>query len=149
MDPELWSSRKQKSAVLDPDRVVGFVFFVGFARSNPQRNQGKSPILDLIQSLQSAEELVDQVKRPILDIYMALQEGRRRAIAPDRGENALQRRLPARTWSQRRCIMSEVMPRRRKINIRAGRVAARERVRELVGEHAAGASDKLQRRYQV
>ena len=31
--------------------------------------------------------------------------------------------------------MSGVMPRRRKINTRAGRVAARERVRELVGEH--------------
>ena len=31
--------------------------------------------------------------------------------------------------------MSGVMPRRRKINTRAGRVAARERVRELVIEH--------------
>ena len=31
--------------------------------------------------------------------------------------------------------MSSVMPRRRKINTRAGRVAARERVRELVSEH--------------
>ena len=31
--------------------------------------------------------------------------------------------------------MSEVMPRRRKINTRAGRRAARERVRELVSEH--------------
>ena len=39
------------------------------------------------------------------------------------------------TRSRRRCIMSRVMPRRRKINTRAGRVAARERVRELVGEH--------------
>ena len=31
--------------------------------------------------------------------------------------------------------MSSVMPRRRKINTRAGRIAARERVRQLVGEH--------------
>ena len=31
--------------------------------------------------------------------------------------------------------MSSVMPRRRKINTRAGRVSARERVRELVSEH--------------
>ena len=31
--------------------------------------------------------------------------------------------------------MSEVMPRRRKINTRAGRRVARERVRELVSEH--------------
>ena len=31
--------------------------------------------------------------------------------------------------------MSGVMPRRRKINTRAGRVAARKRVRELVSEH--------------
>ena len=31
--------------------------------------------------------------------------------------------------------MSDVMPRRRKINTRAGRVAARKRVRQLVGEH--------------
>ena len=31
--------------------------------------------------------------------------------------------------------MSVRMPRRRKINTRAGRIAARERVRQLVGEH--------------
>ena len=121
MDPEVQSSRKQKSAVLDPELAVGFVYFWWFAAEDPKLIQGKSSHSDLIQSLQSAEELVDQVKRPILDIYMALQEGRRRAIAPDRGENALQRRLSARTWSQRRCIMSEIMPRRRKINTRAGR----------------------------
>ena len=45
----------------------------------------KPPIADLIHRRRSAEELVDQVKRPIFDVHMALQEGLRRAIAPDQG----------------------------------------------------------------
>ena len=68
---------------------------------------------------------------------------------PFRAKNPLPAPLQPPTWSRRLCIMSGVMPRRRKINTRAGRDAAREWVRQLVGEHAAGASDKLQRRYQV
>ena len=35
--------------------------------------------------------------------------------------------------------MSDTMPRRRKINTRAGRLAARERVRQLVSAHLAPA----------
>ena len=54
---------------------------------------------------------------------------------PNGAKSALQLRLPARTGSRRRCSMSDVMARRRKINTRVGRRAARERVRELVSEH--------------
>ena len=54
---------------------------------------------------------------------------------PIGGKNELQQLGGGGTWSRRRCIMSSVMPRRRKINTRAGRDAARERVRELVSEH--------------
>ena len=54
---------------------------------------------------------------------------------PIRGENELQEFSGGGNWSLQRCIMSGVMPRRRKINTRPGRVAARERVRKLVNEH--------------
>ena len=54
---------------------------------------------------------------------------------PNWAKSALQGRRPARTGSRRRCIMSVAMARRRKINTRVGRLAARERVRELVSEH--------------
>ena len=54
---------------------------------------------------------------------------------PNGAKSALQLRLSARTGSRRRCIMSVAMARRRKINTRVGRLAARERVRELVSEH--------------
>ena len=54
---------------------------------------------------------------------------------PNGAKSALQLRLPARTGSRRRCSMSGAMARRRKINTRVGRRAARERVRELVSQH--------------
>ena len=54
---------------------------------------------------------------------------------PIGAKNGLQELGAGGTRSRRHCIMSSVMPRRRKINTRAGRVAARERVRELVSEH--------------
>ena len=54
---------------------------------------------------------------------------------PNGAKSALQDRLPAQTGSRRRCSMSGAMARRRKINTRVGRLAARERVRELVSEH--------------
>ena len=91
--------------------------------------------MDLIQSLQLGRSSADQVKRTILDVHETLQRVLEGAIAPIGAKNALQRRCPGRTWSRRRCIMSGTMTRRRKINTRAGRVAARERVRELVSEH--------------
>ena len=76
-----------------------------------------------------------ELHRVILDVLKALQRLLERAIAPELGQNALQGRLPARTGSRRRCSMSGAMARRRKINTRVGRRAARERVRELVSEH--------------
>ena len=51
----------------------------------------------------------------------------------------LQAAVAGGTWSHRICIMSDTMPRRRKINTRAGRLAARERVRQLVSAHLAPA----------
>ena len=54
---------------------------------------------------------------------------------PVRPKIGLQQLVADGIWSRRRCIMSGAMPIRRKINTRAGRVAARERVRQLVGEH--------------
>ena len=71
---------------MDPELAVGFVCCLGFADEDPKLVRGKSEILDLIQSLQSAEELLDPGKWAIVDIDEALQEGRLAAIAPDRGQ---------------------------------------------------------------
>ena len=59
MDPEVWSSRKRKSAVLDPERAGGFFCFVGFVDEDLKLVRGKYSFADLIQNLQSAEELLD------------------------------------------------------------------------------------------
>ena len=61
----------------------------------------------------------------ILECAIAPEFGENRATGPSAGAN----RVP------RRCNMSDAMARRRKINTRVGRLAARERVRELVSEH--------------
>ena len=92
----------------------------------------------MIQSLQSDEELVDQVKRGILAVDAPRPGPFQRGSA---WIHARSRPKPPAGASGRRNLVApvlyhvEVMPRRRKINTRAGRDAARERVRQLVGEH--------------
>ena len=133
-DPDL-ELEKTKSAVLLPEVAGGFVCLEAFAKTKMVKPTAKPPTSDLIQCRRPDEKLVDQVKRPIWDVHVALQRGLRRAIAPNQPKIALQGSAGGRTWSRRNCIMSRIMPRRRKINTRAGRVAARKRIRELVSEH--------------
>ena len=78
MDPEVPSSRERKSEVLRPDRGGAFVFFMGFVETNIVRTNGKPPTSDLIQSLQSVEELLEPMKWAILDVYETLQGPLRR-----------------------------------------------------------------------
>ena len=84
----------EKVEALHPEPVGDFVFFLGFAKANPERNRDNSPISDLIQCRRSAEEMVDQVKRAILGDVQALQRAFEGTIAPDRGQNQAAGPLP-------------------------------------------------------
>ena len=132
---ELWSSRKRKSAILRPELGREVVCFLGCAETNIDRTDEDSPISDLIHWPSAVRAGCGELHRVNLDVprpcSVPLSVGSGR-IGP---ENELQGWLSARTWSRRRCIMSGVMPSRRKINTKPGRLAARERVRELVSEH--------------
>ena len=75
------------------------------------------------------------MKRAILDVDEARLGSAAGGSRPIGAKNGLQSTAGRGTWSARVCNMSGVMPRRRKINTRAGRDAARKRVRELVSEH--------------
>ena len=118
-----------------PELAGRVVYLVGFAETEIDRPNEHSPISDLIHRSAAVRGGRGELHRVILDVLKALQRLLERAIAPELGQNALQGRLPARTGSRRRCSMSGAMARRRKINTRVGRRAARERVRELVSEH--------------
>ena len=129
------SSRKRKSEDLHPELAGGFFCFLWFADEDPKLVRGKSSHSDLIRRPRSAEELVDQVKRPFWTSTWPCRRDIDARSRPIGAKNALQGSAGSRTRSGQVCIMSGVMPRRRKINTRAGRVAARKRIRELVSEH--------------
>ena len=95
----------------------------------------KPPISDLIHRRRSAAELVDQVKRTLWTSTRPCSGDVGARPRRNQPKNALQGSAGSRTRSGQVCIMSGVMLRRRKINTRAGRVAARKRIRELVSEH--------------
>ena len=81
----LRSSRKRKSENLRPEVAVGFVFFVGFARSNTQRIREKSAISDLIHWPPVGRGAGRPGEKGVVDVYETLQQRCPAPIAPDQG----------------------------------------------------------------
>ena len=116
-DPDLSPIRR----VLHPEPAAAFVCFLGVAETNIVRPDKKSAIVDMIRCRRPPGELVDEVKRRFWGSPWPCRSYSRRGPRPIGAKNTLQGSAGSGTWSARVRNMSDVMPRRRKINTRPGR----------------------------